>query len=206
MFSQPLASKRTLAGVAALAAALSLPACKINVKDAENGQSKKVDIETPVGGIHVGENADARDTGLPVYPGAQVKKREGNDNSNASVNISSGLFGLKVAAVEFTSGDSQEKIAAFYRDKLKQYGTILECHTDGKKDPSDVHVNIDDKNKKSHELKCDGGNGNALELKVGTEENQHIVSIRPKDGGAAGSDFALVYVQVHTGDKDKDTI
>jgi hypothetical protein len=206
MPSQPLATKRTLAGVAALAAALSLPACNVNVKDAKNGESKKVDIETPVGGIHVGENADARDTGLPVYPGAQVKKKEGNDNSNASVNISSGLFGLKVAAIEFTSDDSPEKIAAFYRDKLKQYGAILECHADPHADPSDVHVNINDKNKKSHELKCDDNKGSALELKVGTEENQHIVSIHPKDGGGTGSDFALVYVQVHAGDKDKDTI
>jgi hypothetical protein len=37
-----------------------------------------------------------------------------------------------------------------------------------------------------------------VELKVGTEENQHLVAIEPK---GKGSKFALVYVRV----RDKDT-
>jgi len=45
-------------------------------------------------------------------------------------------------------------------------------------------------------------NGKVVELKVGTKQNQHIVSIRPADSGK-GSDFGLVYVQVRGG---KDTI
>jgi len=54
----------------------------------------------------------------------------------------------------------------------------------------------------SKQLKCQGNNkGDDIELKVGTEDNQHIVSVRPGDKGK-GSIFALVYVQT----RGKDTI
>ena len=51
-----------------------LPACSINVKKEQNGQDKQVDINTPVGGIHVSKGADAADVGLAVYPGARLKQ------------------------------------------------------------------------------------------------------------------------------------
>jgi hypothetical protein len=38
-----------------------------------------------------------------------------------------------------------------------------------------------------------------VELKVGTEDNQHIVAVKP-DG--KGSRFALVYVRTHAGKDD----
>jgi len=189
----------------AVAALLALPACSLNVKKGDNGEDKRVDINTPVGGIHVGEGADPRDTGLPVYPGARVKQKTGDKNS-ANVNISTSFFGLKVVALEYLSDDSPDKLIAFYKDKLKSYGNVLECHTDKHNDPGNVHVNIGDKEKKSHELSCGDNKGSTVELKVGTEENQHIVAINPPDGGGKGTDFALVFVQVHGGDKDKGTI
>jgi hypothetical protein len=188
-----------------VAAILTLPACSLNVKKGDNGEDKRVDINTPVGGIHVGEGADPRDTGLPVYPGARPKPKSNDDKSSANVNISSSFFGLRVVAIEYLSDDSPDKLIAFYKDKLKTYGNVLECHTDKRGDPGDVHVNIDDKDKKSHELNCGDNKGSTIELKVGTEENQHIVAIGPQDGGK-GTDFGLVYVQVHAGDKDKGTI
>ena len=43
-------------------------------------------------------------------------------------------------------------------------------------------------------MTCEEDGGPTVELKVGTEDNQHIVSVAPQDGGE-GSDFALVYVQ-----------
>ena len=82
---------------ACLLALLTLVGCSVNVKNGENGENKKVDIETPIGGIHVDNNANARDTGLPVYPGARLKEKEENgEEKSANVNISSGRFGLKV--------------------------------------------------------------------------------------------------------------
>src|SRR6266436_4054062 len=57
--------------VLVLAVALStlvLAGCNVKVNKDSEGQGKKVDIETPIGGLHVSKGADVRDTGLPVYP------------------------------------------------------------------------------------------------------------------------------------------
>ena len=189
----------------ALAVLVALPACKINVQKSDSGQDKKVDIETPLGGIHVNKDANARDTGLPVYPGAREKDtgKDGEEKS-ANVNISTGFFGVKVVAIEFLSDDPPEKVTSFYKDQLKKYGTILECHTtDRHQDSGDVDVNLgkDHDKKDSQKLTCEHDSGTTIELKVGTKDNQHLVSISPQDKGK-GTDFALVFVQTHGGDKD----
>lgn len=182
-------------GFAALAA-LTLSACSVNVKKEQDGQDKQVDIDTPVGGIHVSKGANVADVGLPVYPGARLKQNDsdGNDKS-ANVNISSFGFGLKVVALEYQSDDSAAKLVAYYKDELKKYGKVLECHT------SHFEVNPDMKGSDhgSHELTCEGSNGSDIELKVGTKENQHIVAVKPEDHG---SSFSLVYVRTHGKDAD----
>jgi hypothetical protein len=186
----------TLALGFAIVGSLLLPACSINVKKEKNGEDKQVDISTPVGGIHVSKGANVADVGLAVYPGARLKQddSDGNDKS-ANVNISSFGFGLKVVALEYQSDDSPAKLIAYYKDELKKYGKVLECHT------SHFEVNPDIKGSDhgSHELTCEGSSGNNIELKVGTKENQHIVAVEP-DG--KGSSFSLVYVRTHGKDAD----
>lgn len=167
-------------------------ACSINVKKNDDGQDKNVDIDTPFGGIHVNNDADVRDTGLSIYPGAQPKpKGSTGDDKNANVNISTSSFGLKVVALEYQANDAPAKIVAYYRNELKKFGNVLECHTQG----HGYSYNTTNPDKgDSEELKCDGQNsGNTIELKVGTKSNQHIVSIEPQD---KGSNFSLVYVKI----------
>jgi hypothetical protein len=178
--------------------ALFQPACSINVKKENDGDDKQVDISTPVGGIHVSKDADAADTGLPVYPGAHLKPKDSNgDDKSANVNISGFGYGIKVVALEYESDDSPAKILAFYREPLKKYGSILECHT---ANHLDVNTNLnDDSDKKSHVLTCEGKSGDNVELKVGTKENQHIVAVEPE---GKGSSFSLVYVRTHGKDAD----
>jgi hypothetical protein len=173
-------------------AALVVTACSVNVKKDSEGRDKNVDINTPFGGIHVNENADVRDTGLPVYPGAHQKEKGGSgDKKSANVDISTSAFGLKVVAVEYESNDSPSRVTAYYQDQLKKYGKVLLCHTSHGANYTGNH----DHNHDSEELKCEGDNsGKTIELKVGTESNQHIVSIEPQDK-TKGSDFALVYVR-----------
>ncbi len=182
-------------GFATLATAL-LPACSINVKKEQDGQDKQVDINTPVGGIHVSKGANVADVGLAVYPGSRLKQDGGSgDDKSANVNISSFGFGLKVVAMEYQSDDSPAKLIAYYKDQLQKYGRVLECHT------SHFQVNPDIKGSdhESHELTCEGSNGNNVELKAGTRENQHIVAVEP-DG--KGSSFSLVYVRTHGKDAE----
>ena len=185
----------------AFGALLTLPGCNVNVKKDSEGKEKNVDIETPMGGIHVSKDADIRDVGLAVYPGARRKEKGSDgDADNAHVNISTSLFGLKVVAIRYLSDDPPDKLVAYYKDELKKYGSVLECHTN--KDNTDATMNPGDSDDDS-KLKCENDqNGKTIELKVGTEHNQHIVSIKPGDD-SKGSDFALVYVRMHKG---KETI
>jgi uncharacterized protein YfaP (DUF2135 family) len=174
-----------------------LAGCNVDVKKNAQGDEKKVDIETPVGHMQVSKNADVRDTGLPVYPGARPAEKEAqNDDKSANVNISTSWFGLKVVALEYQSDAPSDKLVSFYSNELKKYGPVLRCQTSWKGEHASVDMgdNHDYKDKKdSHELTCDKDHGDTVELKVGTKQNQHLVAIEPQ---GKGSKFALVYIQV----------
>jgi hypothetical protein len=189
-------------GVLLVAAGLLvLPACSVNVKKDASGDDKKVDIETPVASLHVGKDANPEDTGLSVYPGARKKQgKDDGEEKSANLNISTSAFGLKVVAIEFESDASPDKIIAYYQDELKKYGNVLVCHTNKHGGETvEMHHSKDDSGH-NRDLKCEGdGNGKIVELKVGTEDNQHIVSIKPE---GKGTDFALVYVRT----RDDNTI
>ena len=182
----------------ALGVVVLLAACSMNVKK-DGEESKRVDIDTPVGRLHVSKEADVRDVGLSVYPGARVKEKDNDgEETKANVNISSSFFGLKVVAVEFVSDDSPEKILSFYRAQLKKYGNVLECHTS--KHGGHMSAEVDsDKDKDDSKLKCEDSSGDTTELKVGVQSNQHLVTVTPEKKGAS---FALVYVRT----RGKDTI
>jgi hypothetical protein len=191
-----------LTAVALLAALLTLPACSINVKDKDKNGEGHVDIKTPMGDIHVNEQPDVRETGLSLYAGAKpAPKDNGDDKKSANVNISGMGFSLKVVAAEFQSEDSPEKIVAYYNKELQRFGKPIECH--GRWNGGDVNTEMHNKDKDKEGAKpvsCrDNGKGDSIELKVGTEENQHIVAVKP-DG--KGTRFALVYVRTHAGKDD----
>ena len=204
MLSRNLAAKFATAAV--LAALVVLPACSINVKDKNKDGQSAVDIKSPVGDLHVDEQPDIRDAGLTVYPGARpAPKENGEDKKSANVNLSLPGFALKVVAAEFASDDSSDKVLAYYNKELQKYGKAIQCH--GPWHGGDVAVNADkgawqhkDGDGLSKPVSCrDSGSGDSVELKVGTEGNQHVVAIKP-DG--KGSRFALVYVRARTGKED----
>lgn len=178
------------------AAVLLATGCSINVKKEKNGEDKQVDIRTPLGGIHVSKSVSPEEVGIPIYPGARLKDRASSgDDKSANVNISSFGFGLRVVALEYESNDSPGKVLAYYKDQLKRYGDVIQCHT------SSLHVNADIKKhgEDAHELTCQEDTGADIELKVGTRENQHIVAVEPSGSGAS---FSLVYVRTHGKEAD----
>jgi hypothetical protein len=182
----------------AAAALLLLSACSVNVKKESNGQDKQVDIKTPVGGIHVSKDAEVSDVGLALYPGARVKQKDsGGDDKSANVNISGFGFGLKVVAVQYESNDSPAKVLSFYKDQLKKYGNVLECHTS--KGNWNVNMGSHGSRNGSNELTCEGSGGDHIELKAGKNDDQHIVAVEPE---GKGSSFSLVYVRTHGKDAD----
>jgi hypothetical protein len=177
-----------------MAAFVFLAGCSVNVKKEPNGQDKQVDINTLVGGIHVSKQADVSDIGLAVYPGARMKEKDsdGSDKS-ANVNISGFGYGVKVVALEYESDDAPAKILAFYKEQLKKYGNVLECHT------SKGNWNVNMGKHGSNELTCEGSGGNNIELKVGKKDDQRIVAVQSE---GKGSSFSLVYVRTHGKDAD----
>jgi hypothetical protein len=172
-----------------VAALLLAPACSMRVDDDKEKKGKKVDIETPMGSLHVRNESNVKDIGLPVYAGARLKEKHDGKDASANVSISRSLFGLKVIAAEYESDDPPEKVLDFYRGELKKYGPVLECKgTRGVEMGRGKH---DDKD--SDELDCDKhSHGDGVELKVGTKERQRIVAVKPR---GKGSDFGLVLVE-----------
>jgi hypothetical protein len=179
----------------AAAFAMSLLALTAKAQQTNDGsQDKHLDIRNSAGDLHVGNDADVRDTGLPVYPAARLKHNDDGKNS-ANIGIVTAAFGMKLVVVNYDSDDSPDNLIAYYRDKLKKYGKVLECHTH--EHGGDIHVNAgkDDSNG-SQPVKCEGDNtGNVVELKVGTQEHQHLVSVEPSAKGN-GATFALIYLHM----------
>jgi hypothetical protein len=203
MFNPKISSK-LVAGLSlgALTVALCVfPACSIHTNDKSADGEKHVDIQSPMGDLHVSEAADIRDAGLTLYPGAKpAPKDDGDDKKSANVNLSLPGFSLKVVAAEFTSDDAPDKIIAYYDKELHKYGKPIQCkgawsgggHVNASTDHGDKDT--------SKPVSCDNsGSGDSVELKVGTEGNQHVVSVKPN---SQGTRFALVYVRLHTGKDD----
>jgi hypothetical protein len=185
-------NKFTIAA-ASLAALLLLPACSVNVKKEANGQDKQVDVKTLFGGVHVSKQADVADVGVAVYPGARLKEEDSDhSDKSANVNISGFGYGIKVVALEYESDDAPAKVLSFYKDQLKKYGGVLECHTTGLN--LDMKMGSHGSGNDSNELTCEGNHGNNIELKVGRKDDQHIVAVKPQ---GKGSSFSLVYVRLH---------
>jgi len=194
---------RFVTAILAFATALSvlclLSACTVNVnKDDDKEGAKHVDIKSPLGDLHVSEQADIRDAGLSVYPGATpAPKDKDDDEKSANVNLALPGFQLKVVAAEFLSDDAPAKITAYYDKELQKFGKPIQCNG-----AYNLGANVDthSKDELSKPVACDKSDGgDSLELKVGTEGNQHIVAVKPNKKGTR---FALVYVHLHTG---KDT-
>ena len=159
-------------------------------KQSESSQDKSFDVRSSVGDLHLGKDADARAAGFALYPGARPKHEDNNDPLNFGIVTES--FGFKIVIAKYESDDAPAKVLSFYRDRLKKYGKVLECRTS--EHGGDVHADANE-DQHSKELKCEGNNsGPITELKVGTEDKQHVVAVEPNDKGS-GSTFSLVYVR-----------
>ena len=147
-------------------------------------------------GIYVGADANAKDVGLPIYPGARPHKDKDNDTPATKLGLWGGSFAFKIALIKMESNDSPDKIAKFYKKALAKYGPVLDC-TNNFSSKSD-----DEKSESSKKLECgdDRPDAGGMLFKSGTKDKQHIVGVTPN---GTGSLFQLVYVQVPESNKDK---
>lgn len=181
---------KSLTALLMASAALLLAACSINVDDKDK-KNEKVDIQTPFANLKVNTGDKAADNGIPVYPGAHLRPADNGDNHSANIDMGAAGFGLKVIAAEYETDDPPEKVKSFYQDKLKTYGDVLVCN--GHSGGSDVHMGShgEDADKK---LNCKDTHGDGWEIKSGTGDDEHLVSIEPH---GSGTRFGTVLIRTH---------
>ena len=143
-------------------------------------------------GLDIHADADAKDVGLPIYPGAVKRSESGNDSGAFSFGIWGDSFGFKLAVVSYRTPDNVDAVAAFYRDALGKYGPVLDCTGVVAKDKKRHH---DDESDKDKPVTCDsdGTEAGARVLKVGVNRSQHVFKARPAGDGAT---FTLVRVDM----------
>jgi hypothetical protein len=198
---------REAAGLAAcIILAAGVAGCRINVDKGANGEDKKVQIDTPFGGIHVNtDQTTAADLGLPVYPGAQIAKDKDNDKS-ADIHMGFGQWELRVKVVNYTTPDSQDKVVAFYKNALTRYGDVIACQDHSPvgtpKQTSEGLTCADDKHSRV-QVNANGGNhgyssgDNGFELRAGSQHHQHIVGFESSAPGQTR--FSLVAIDLPMG-------
>ncbi len=130
-------------------------------------------------GAVVSGKASARDVGLPIYPGSKPHQDKDASSSAANLGLWGGGSGFKMALLKMESGNSVEKISAFYRKALSKYGPVLDCSNPP---PASGKSSKDD----SKTITCgdDKADRGGYLYKSGTKENQHIVAIEPSGQGA----------------------
>jgi len=140
-------------------------------------------------GITFAGDADAKDIGLPLYPGSRRHKDKDSDSEGVDFNLWGSGSGLKLAVLKMESDDSLDKLADYYKKHLSKYGKVLDCSRPANDSPSK------DKDDKSNILTCgdDKPDPGALVFKSGTKSDQHIVSIQPNPSGH-GTLFDLVHL------------
>ncbi|MGD1106156.1 MAG: hypothetical protein ABR865_03865 [Terracidiphilus sp.] len=183
--------------IACLLLAAGIAGCRVQVDKGANGEDKKVQVDTPFGGIHVNtDQTTAADLGLPVYPGAEIVKDKDNDKS-ADIHMGFGEWELRVKVVNYSTPDSQDKVVAFYKKALTRYGDVITCQGNTPVGtPTSTSEGLTCANDKDNTTtvqidRGDYGTGkDSLELKAGSKRHQHIVGFESSAPGQTR--FALV--------------
>jgi hypothetical protein len=191
---------------------VSLVGCTIDSH--KQGDGDNVKIATPFGGMSVKTNDSvvAAGTGLPTYPGAEVVKKQGKDNKDneaADINMSFGSFQLRVKAISYRTSDSPDKVLAFYRKGLARFGPVIECSNHQPVGtPTVTPEGLDCSEDGDHnqaKFKANTDFSGKIELKAGSRQHQHLVTIDPD---SSGTKFGLVALDLpghlSFGDKDSD--
>lgn len=139
--------------------------------------------------LHANSNASAAKIGLPAYPGAAFYKDADNDSA-ADLGLTINEFHFSLLAANYVTGDSPEKVLAFYRKPLSRYGEVLECNQGNPVGALKVTRSG---------LTCGQAQGNANsssghEIRAGSPNQFRIVGIDDSHPGATR--FGLVYLEL----------
>ena len=103
-----------------LAAAASL-ACLLAATPAAHAQSN-FDLS-----VHASSQVTPAAIGLPVYPGAKLAAKHGDEDAAFDIGFAFGDTRLRMEGISYESDDSPDRVLEFYRKALSRYGDVLEC-------------------------------------------------------------------------------
>jgi hypothetical protein len=170
--------------VPAIALGLMLVALPLAAQDKKDADADKQENDSI--GFVASKNAGTKDIGLPLYPGSRKHKDSSDDSASVQLGAWGGSSGFKLVVLKMDSDDAPDKVTAFYRRALSQYGKVLNCSDSGAAGAA--------KEKSANGLDCedDHADENETVLKAGTKEAKHIVSVKPN---GSGSIYDLVYIE-----------
>lgn len=177
---------------------LSVAGCHVQVQKGANGEDKNVKVDTPFGGLHVrSDQTSAADLGLPVYPGAQVAPDHEGDKS-ADVHMGFGQFQLRVKVVTYETPDPQDKVLAFYKQAMGQFGGVIECDGDQPVGtPTATSEGLTCHEEHGHHINVNGrdygDNDSGLTLRAGSRHHQHILAFKT---ASSGTKYAMIELQI----------
>ena len=184
-------------------ALFAVAGCRIHEEKSANGETKDVQVDTPIGGVHVNTNqTTAADVGLPAYPGAQQIMGDDGEHKSADVHLGFGEWELHVQVVSYATPDAQQKVIDFYKKALGRYGDVLTCQNNmAIGSPAVTSEGLTCSDSKNPNVQVQAGaysfGEGKLELKAGSQRHQHVVGFEsPKDGKTR---FALVALDLPAG-------
>jgi len=142
-------------------------------------------------GITMAGDADAKDIGLPLYPGSRRHKDKDEDSPGINFGLWGGGSGFKLAVLKMESDDSVDKVADYYKKHLGQYGKVLDCTHPAPNASADKED--DDDNSKPLTCGNDKADKGGVLFKSGSKPNQYLVAIQPNPNGH-GSLYQLVHL------------
>src|ERR1051325_11699160 len=80
--------------------------------------NKNLDVRSPVGDLHLGNDADAKKVGIPLYPGARLKSHDENSDQ-ANLSMLTEAFGMKLLVANYVSDDDPAKIVELDRKSTR---------------------------------------------------------------------------------------
>ncbi|HLI76625.1 MAG TPA: hypothetical protein VKV02_06730 [Acidobacteriaceae bacterium] len=169
----------------ALLTAVGVSGCRIETHKKSDGKDGDVDIGTPFGSMHVktDDQASSAQTGLAVYPGATLVKKNGDDNGAADVSMNFGGFKIGVHAVDLQTPDPEDKVLAFYKKDMGRYGSVITCQG---KEAVGLPVRTGEGltcGSPKNQYTFSTSESDHLELRTGSETHQHIVGLHKENGG-----------------------
>ncbi len=199
-----------MVAIACLMTAVWTAGCRVHVDKGANGDEKRVQVDTPFGGIHVNTGqTTAADVGLPAYPGAQ-KVTDDDNHKSVDVRIGFGEWEMHVQVASYSTADSQDKVSEFYRKALSSYGDVIACRNQqpvGNPAETSEGLSCSDHGRPNVNVNEDGKTygyqpqQGTLELKAGSQRHQHIVAFENPESGQTR--FALVALDLPASDFGK---